>query len=319
MNEVQTLSTDINVITAEINAYQRVAGEAIFEIGRRLHEVKYNPKNFSLPEGVDKEGRTIVARGAWGDFLTQANTHERQAQRLIKVFKRFSTTSLSDPGVVLPKELRVLDVLTEYDDEELIEPREMPDGSTKTLLEMSRREVEEFKREMKKAQERAERAEKAAEKAENMSEQERQRAQQESDKRKKVEQQLETLKKPETITIEKEVERVVEVDKTDYKSVERLKQYEERFGALENYSERVRATNVSDATTAIVSFNMAVRDFIKRHAFLIKYNDTIQYVDQVTQREYNEAVQALKEISADFSKVTGIGDFVDVEYTEVRQ
>lgn len=62
-NEVQTLSNDIHVITAEINAYQRIAGEAIFEIGRRLHEVKYNPKKFGLHVGTDKEGREIVARG----------------------------------------------------------------------------------------------------------------------------------------------------------------------------------------------------------------------------------------------------------------
>lgn len=73
--------------------------------------------------------------------------------------------------------------------------------------------------------------------------------------------ELSSVTKPETVVVEKEVERIVEVDKTDYSAVKRLQAYEKRFGALENYSDRVRATNVSDATTAIVSFNMAVRDF----------------------------------------------------------
>ncbi|WII38777.1 dimethyladenosine transferase [Paenibacillus thiaminolyticus] len=36
----QELSTDIHVITAEINAYQKIAGEAIFEIGRRLKHIR---------------------------------------------------------------------------------------------------------------------------------------------------------------------------------------------------------------------------------------------------------------------------------------
>jgi len=85
-NEVQALSTDIHVITAEINAYQRVAGEAIFEIGRRLHEVKYNPKKFGLHVGTDKEGRDIVARGAWGDWLSEIGIEDSTARRLIIVY-----------------------------------------------------------------------------------------------------------------------------------------------------------------------------------------------------------------------------------------
>jgi len=46
--EPRELSTDINVITAEINAYQQVAGEAIFEIGRRLKGVRDNPEKYGF-------------------------------------------------------------------------------------------------------------------------------------------------------------------------------------------------------------------------------------------------------------------------------
>ncbi len=35
MNGVMNLSNDINVITAEIKSYQQIAGQSIFEIGRR--------------------------------------------------------------------------------------------------------------------------------------------------------------------------------------------------------------------------------------------------------------------------------------------
>jgi len=300
-NELSTLSTDINVITAEINAYQRVAGEAIFEIGRRLHEVKYNPKKFGLPSGTDKEGRTIVARGYWGGFLDSINMEHTKAKHFILVY----VDSGGNRDMCHGKTLRALYEISQIPLEQREQSHTIPStGETKVVDEMTVRELREVKAELKRKD--AMLAEK--ERSEEILTRQNER----------LTDELSSVTKPKEIVVEKEVEKVVEIDKTDYSAVERLQAYEDRFGALENYGDRVRATNVSDATTAIVSFNMAVRDFIKRHAFLIKYNDTIQYVDQVTQREYNEAVQALKEISADFSKVTGIGDFVDVEFSEVQ-
>ena len=68
------LSADINVITAEINAYQRVAGEAIFEIGRRLKHVKEND----------------LAHGEFGKWLESVGINQRTAQRFIQVYSRFS-------------------------------------------------------------------------------------------------------------------------------------------------------------------------------------------------------------------------------------
>src|SRR5690606_15628514 len=90
-NEMSTeLSTDINVITAEINAYQRVAGEAIFEIGKRLHYVKYHPAEYGLPEGTDKHGNTIVARGAWGEWLAEMGIHTNVAHRTMTIYEEVS-------------------------------------------------------------------------------------------------------------------------------------------------------------------------------------------------------------------------------------
>ena len=61
------LSADINVITAEINAYQRVAGEAIFEIGRRLKHVKEND----------------LAHGEFGKWLDEVGINDRMARKFM--------------------------------------------------------------------------------------------------------------------------------------------------------------------------------------------------------------------------------------------
>lgn len=134
--DTNALSTDINTITAEINAYQRVAGEAIFEIGRRLKHVKEND----------------LAHGEFGKWLEKAGIHERQAQRLIKVANEFgsNTTSWSELPfrnlyeiATLPPEQREQTHITEKGDE-------------KKPSEMTVRELREVKRQLRQAEQSAE-------------------------------------------------------------------------------------------------------------------------------------------------------------------
>ncbi|MBJ8025151.1 DUF3102 domain-containing protein [Bacillus cereus] len=80
MNEITNLSTDINVITAEIKSYQQIAGQSIFEIGKRLKYVKEND----------------LVRGEFGGWLeTNFDMNKRTAQRFIQAFEQLVNTTTS--------------------------------------------------------------------------------------------------------------------------------------------------------------------------------------------------------------------------------
>lgn len=125
------LSTDINGTNApanhaEINAFQQVAGEAIFEIGRRLKHVKEND----------------LAHGEWTKWCEESlNMTRHNANRFIRVYNRFSDGT---PEYQLPNALRVLDELTSFTDEQLEQEYELPNGEKKKPTEMSRRQANKF-------------------------------------------------------------------------------------------------------------------------------------------------------------------------------
>lgn len=143
------LSSDINIITAEINAYQRVAGEAIFEIGRRLKHVKEND----------------LAHGEWTRWLNEeVRISHEHARKFIKVYERFEKST--PVWGLLPSAMSVLFELTSFTDEQLEQTYELPSGEKKKPTEMSRREIESLKADLKKEREAKEYAERRAEKAE---------------------------------------------------------------------------------------------------------------------------------------------------------
>lgn len=132
MNELQ-LSNDLNVITAEINSYKQVAGQSIFEIGKRLKHVKEND----------------LVHGEWMDWCKESlGFSSQQANKYIKVYDKFSNYELTSSFSV-----DALYLITSMNDEQLQNTHTIPStGESKTVDEMTVRELKEVKQALKKVQ-----------------------------------------------------------------------------------------------------------------------------------------------------------------------
>lgn len=152
MKHQNELSTDINTITAEINAYQRVAGEAIFEIGRRLKHVKEND----------------LAHGEFGRWhAEELNITRDVAARLMKI-----ADELGDSYVVSGRHLGIKAL---YEISQIpLEHREAAHvtskGEIKTPDEMTVKELRELKSQLKETEKQAEAERKERERLEQENE-----------------------------------------------------------------------------------------------------------------------------------------------------
>lgn len=142
MNELQ-LSNNLPVIESEIKAYQNLAGEAIFEIGRRLKHVKEND----------------LAHGEFGSWLEKVNLNHRVAQKMIKIASNpeLNTTMSSHLGMEALYEIATLP------EPERTKEHVTSKGETKTPDEMTVRELRELKKQLKEERERNESLSKQAE------------------------------------------------------------------------------------------------------------------------------------------------------------
>lgn len=114
MNEI---TRPIEVITQEINFYKSQAGNAIIEIGKRLHEAK-----LTLPHG------------AWGAWLqNEVEFSERTAQNFMRIAKEYRNPQLiADMGNSATKALLLLSLPAEEREEFVGEAHEI-DGEEKRL------------------------------------------------------------------------------------------------------------------------------------------------------------------------------------------
>ena len=127
MQEIK-LSNDINVITAEINSYKQIAGQSIWEIGRRLNYVKEND----------------LAHGEFVSWLSDIGMDRYEATRFMKV-----ATELPNVGTFTHLGNKALYLIATLPEEERTREHVTSKGEVKTPDEMTVRELQELKKQIK--------------------------------------------------------------------------------------------------------------------------------------------------------------------------
>ena len=126
MNEL-ALSDNLVQIELEINHHKQIAGQSIWEIGRRLNHVKEND----------------LTHGQFSNWVERQGIHIREAQRMMKIANELpNTTTLSHLGTTA---LHLSETLPEEEKQEQIEKIEQ--GESPTV-----RELQEVKRQLKLSQ-----------------------------------------------------------------------------------------------------------------------------------------------------------------------
>ena len=125
MNE---LSTDLNVITAEINSFKQIAGQSIWEIGRRLNYVKEHD----------------LVHGQFIEWVNSIGFDRTEAYRFMKVANELpNVDTLQHLGTT------ALYLITQIPEEERDKQHTTSKGETKTVDEMTVRELQELKKQLK--------------------------------------------------------------------------------------------------------------------------------------------------------------------------
>lgn len=126
-NELEPLSTDLTTITTEIRSYENIAGQSIFEIGRRLKWVKEHD----------------LAHGQFGEWVKSLGIDPSSASHFMKIASELKLGTYPNMGA------KALYLIATMPPEERDKPQQLNSGETKKPDEMTVRELQEVKKKLK--------------------------------------------------------------------------------------------------------------------------------------------------------------------------
>lgn len=267
MNELQ-LSNDLTTIETEIKSYQNIAGQSIFEIGRRLKHVKEND----------------LAHGEFGKWLQSINMHHDTANKMMKIANELNSNSYTYMNLGS----RALYEIATLPEPERTKEHTTSNGETKTPDEMTVRELRELKKQLKQRDEQNAQLQSQVEQAQRSE--------------KIAKKQLEDAESREPEVVEKEIVKEIVPDRIN-KQLENLKNdkklLEQREKELSDLKRRFKEREQQPETSKYKrDSNLTEEEQIASIRFQVETNllalrdDANEFLDKAAHTPYREAAIA---------------------------
>lgn len=272
-NKLEPLSNDLTTITTEIKSYENVAGQSIFEIGRRLKWVKEHD----------------LAHGQFGEWVKSLGIDPSTASHFMKIANELKLGMYPNMGA------KALYLIATMPPEEREKPQKLNSGEVKKPDEMTVRELRETKKKLKRREQ--ELSDRDAQIADQQAELEENRKTQIQ-----LNNQLREVssRQPKPKVITKTVTKEVPVKPDDYESVkakltELKKQSAKDKENIEYYKRELKAaerinknTNSSDKLQEQELKRKKRQAEINGYSTSLKINDWIPELQKLSQEDIDE-------------------------------
>ncbi|MCG2166387.1 DUF3102 domain-containing protein [Staphylococcus epidermidis] len=279
MKELQ-LSNDLTTIETEIKSYQNIAGQSIFEIGRRLKHVKEND----------------LAHGEWSEWLQSINMSRGQATKFIKVSDEFSNDSpVNHLGI------KALYSLATIPEEQREEEFETSSGEMKKPIDMTNRELEDLKRQFKQRDEQNAQLQSQVEQAQRSESIARKQLEDEQNREPEVIER-EVIKEVVPDEIQQQLEQFKQKFERENNNAnelrDELQRYRNSFGDPNQAYEEKELTRLErESSINAHKISISIQNFIKENSVETYRLDTVIKANTKSKERLQENVALLKEFT----------------------
>ncbi|MEJ7191708.1 DUF3102 domain-containing protein [Staphylococcus epidermidis] len=264
----------------EIKSYQNIAGQSIFEIGRRLKHVKEND----------------LAHGEWSEWLQSINMSRGQATKFIKVSDEFSNDSpVNHLGI------KALYSLATIPEEQREEEFETSSGEMKKPIDMTNRELEDLKRQLKQRDEQNAQLQSQVEQAQRSESIARKQLEDEQNREPEVIER-EVIKEVVPDEIQQQLEQFKQKFERENNNAnelrDELQRYRNSFGDPNQAYEEKELTRLErESSINAHKISISIQNFIKENSVETYRLDTVIKANTKSKERLQENVALLKEFT----------------------